>query len=88
LQIKHWRGLNGTPPLSIARQLEGRSDDFESMVLTPDGQRATSVSLDQTLAVLEPETGELLASFDTDSVIQTAACAPDGRERLSPWRQT
>ena len=43
------------------------------MAVTPDGQRAVSASLDQTLKVWDLEIGEVVATFTGDGVADCCA---------------
>jgi len=59
--------------------LEGHSEGVNAVALTPDGKHAVSASGDRTVSVWGVETGEFVATFGTDSAVQSAAVATDGR---------
>ena len=60
------------------RTLEGHAGWVSAVALTPHGKRAVSASGDRTLAVWELETGEVVATFATDSAVHACAVAHDG----------
>ncbi|MEK9513087.1 hypothetical protein AAEJ74_15795 [Limnospira fusiformis PMC 851.14] len=57
----------------------GHSNGVEAVAIAPDGFLAVSASWDNTLKLLDLETGEVLATFIGESgAMKSCAIAPDG----------
>jgi WD40 repeat protein len=58
--------------------LHGHSDWIRAVAVTPDGKQAISTLSDNTLNLWNLQTGEVIASFTGESLINCCAVAPDG----------
>jgi WD40 repeat protein len=68
----------GQLPTQVTGRLLGQ-DSVWALAVTPDGRRAVSGSLDNTLKVWDLERGECLATFTGKSSMHACAVAGDGR---------
>lgn len=64
--------------------LSGHSSWVVGCAISPDGQRVVSASLDSTLKVWDPATGQLLSTLqDCSGAIGACAISPDGQRIVS-----
>jgi WD40 repeat protein len=72
------------PGGALIRTLEGHSGCVNGVALTPDGRRAVSASLDETLKVWDLETGRALRTLEGHlDKVWGVAVTPDGRRAVS-----
>ncbi len=72
------------PGTALVRTLEGHSAVAEGVAVTPDGKRAVSASVDQTLKVWDLESGHALRTLKGHSaVVEGVAVTPDGKRAVS-----
>jgi WD domain, G-beta repeat len=66
--LKPLRPALHPPGTHLVRTLQGHSEWVKGVAMSPDGRRAVSASLDNTLKVWDLETGTLIAAFTCDQL--------------------
>jgi WD40 repeat protein len=68
----------------VVRTLEGHSSSVRGVAVTPDGKKAISASVDNTLKVWDLDTEGVLRTLEGhSSSVQGVAVTPDGKKAVS-----
>ncbi|MEM7263325.1 MAG: hypothetical protein AAF488_15155 [Planctomycetota bacterium] len=68
---------------AVIRELKGHVHDCTSVAFHPNQRRIASGSRDQTTRIWDPNTGELIVTFDEGSPVFDVVWSPDGRRLAS-----
>jgi hypothetical protein len=82
-------GTAGLVKMVEAGRFQGHRDCVTTVVVSPDGRRLLSCSLDRTMILWDRETGQELRRFrEQGGRVESVAISPDGRRALSGGQDT